>query len=109
MGVDYKAQRSKQARDAHDLNGLVLAGLPLAEWIVVVEGLDPADKTKSLWEIVYDATSGAPAPRRQIVRFLAAVIASQPSEHTRLGMTRLSSDRLPVIEAPIDISKYLGN
>jgi hypothetical protein len=78
MGIDFKTQRRQTlldspnpARTARD----IYSSLPLAEWVIVVEGVSESDGD-SIWEAVYDGTSGSAYPILQFLRYRKSVVVT---------------------------------
>lgn len=79
MGLDYKRSRYAEIQEAGGWDGAALelfSTVHLAEWVVVVEGLD-ADG-RAVTEFVYDGTSGSNYPELQLMRYGFDVLAFGP-------------------------------
>jgi hypothetical protein len=103
MGIDYKSERLRTI-DSSDTKGTeLIRALNLAEWVVVVEGVNAAGE--AVWECVYDASSSDGDPRIQYSRFLGEAVLKQPQAQGQTQHARVTSERLPPIVVPERVGK----
>lgn len=100
MGIDYKAERLRQVGQNHEDQRL-FGSVDLAEWVVLVEGLNESGKV--VWEAVFDASSSELAPRLQLFRYLGVVVL-QSARFPEVAQARLSVRTLP----PLPIAEKVG-
>nr|MDQ6949289.1 hypothetical protein [Actinomycetota bacterium] len=104
MGIEYKAHRRKHARDANDGAAvLAFSGAPLAEWVIVVQGLC---NEGCLWECIYDASSSPSSPRLQLVRVLDALMLDDPMGSKGARAAQLGEAIYPYVSAPVQLRKW---
>jgi hypothetical protein len=105
MGIDYKSFRRAQSIEIADDSGRrFYSSLNLAEWVVLVEGVDRTGSPCTVaWEMVYDASSGT-RPRLQVARYLDLAVAINPARPDALDATLVTGAPY----APVEVPKRVG-
>jgi hypothetical protein len=107
MGIDYKKFRRNSAETLNDEPGVIAySSIQLAEWVIVIEGLDKEDT--AIWEVVYDASSNAARPRVHLARFGRTAVAVYPLNLAVGESIELNRGHYPRLQAPSRLTKHLG-
>jgi hypothetical protein len=108
-GIRFKLDRRSESVLRDDAVATEAYGsVHLAEWVVVVEGVD--EQGSALWEIVYDGSSSDHKPRAHLIRVLNTIFVVRPTLPVTFESSEIKSDRFPAIrgDLPSNILKSEG-
>lgn len=104
LGTDYRRLRRLAASKPDSVGATddaahrIYSTLPLAEWVVVVEGFEPDGLVT--WEFVYDASSSPDQPRLQFARLQDSVVVVGPSPSARFESEQIYRKTYPPLPSP---------
>ena len=91
-GIRFKYSRRSAAEMAGDDSAVITyAEAHLAEWVVVVEGVNGTGE--ALWEMVYDGSSSDRKPRTHLIRLLSTIFVVRPTLPVEFECSECTLDR----------------